>query len=75
MQETKRRLEQRIQEMYKDIKPYMKREDATKELREMCQNCDGYCGIDHDYEECKGKPCFRFWLCYEIEKHTISFGG
>lgn len=75
MREVERRLEQSIQEMYKDIKPYMKREDATKELREMCKNCDGYCGIDHDYEECKGKPCFRFWLCYKIEEHRISFGG
>lgn len=68
-------LERRIEESYNHIKPYLKGEDQNKELREMCKSCDVYCGKEHDYLECRERPCFRFWLCYEYMRWAISFGG
>ena len=66
--------ERQLKECYEHIKPYMDSEETTKELREMCKRCDSYCGSEHDYEECREKPCFRFWLGYEYLKWVNSFG-
>ena len=68
-------LERRINESYEHIRLYLNQEECTKELREMCKNCEKYCGEQHDYEECKDRPCFRFWLCYEYVDRSIAFGG
>lgn len=57
--------EEQLQECYEHMRPYMRNENCTRELREMCQNCEVYCGLEHEYEECRQKPCFRFWLAYK----------
>lgn len=57
-----RKIEKQMQECYEHMLPYMNNESATKELRDMCTSCESYCGKDHDYEECREKPCFRLWL-------------
>lgn len=59
--ETQRQLE----ECYRHMGNYIHDESVTAELREMCKNCKIYCGLQHDFEECKDRPCFRFWLAYE----------
>lgn len=51
--------ENNLQEAYRHIKPYIK---VKKELKELCGNCEEYCGEQHDYEECRQKICFKCWL-------------
>jgi hypothetical protein len=60
-----RKIDKQIEECRNHMKPYMKNEESTNELREMCKCCEVYCGKEHDYDECRNKPCFRFWLAYE----------
>lgn len=50
----------KLKEAYIHAKPYIQH----GELKEMCKNCECWLGKDHDYEECKDKPCFRFWLAF-----------
>ena len=58
------RLEEKLNEAEKHIKPYMDDASETEELREMCKNCECYCGLDHNYEECRNQWCYKFWLAY-----------
>ena len=52
----------KLEEAYAHIKPYIKNES---ELFEMCMTCECWNGKDkHDYDECRNKPCFRFWLAF-----------
>lgn len=69
--------EQNIKECYSHLEPYMKDPKCTKELREMCGHCEKYCGLEHDYSECKENACFRFWLCYKYLnwRNSFCFGG
>lgn len=54
------KVNRKLEQAYVHIKPYM--EDQT-ELYEMCKNCECWKGKQlHDYDECRNKPCFRFWL-------------
>ena len=73
------KLECRIEESYRNVQPYLKNEDITEditnELRKMCNMCEAYCGANHDFEECREKPCFKFWLCYKYMAWCMSFGG
>ena len=55
----------KIDETYDNILPYLDDEETTESLREMCEGCEGYCGENHDYSECRHKPCFIFWLAYK----------
>ena len=66
-------LERRMEEAYQHIKPYFKVERFTKELRKMCQKCDAYCGMEHDYSECRDEQCFKFFLCYEYMSWSIPY--
>lgn len=47
------KIDHQIIECKNHIWPYIKKEECTKELREMCKNCEMYCGLDHDYELCE----------------------
>lgn len=67
------KIDKQIEECRKHMKPYMKNEESTMELREMCESCEVYCGKEHDYDECQNKPCFRFWLAYEYLGWVNSF--
>lgn len=68
-----KKIDGQIEECRKRMKPYMKDEECTHELREMCKSCETYCGEEHNYDECKNKPCFRFWLGYEYLKWESLF--
>ena len=57
----KAKTNERIEECYNHIMPYIKEED---ELKEMCKNCGNWCGENHDYTECKNMMCFKFYLCF-----------
>lgn len=67
------KINEQIEECRKHLKPYMQDEKCTKELRELCKNCETYCGLTHDYEECKDRPCFRFWLGYKYLNWMNAF--
>lgn len=51
-----------LNESYGHIKPYL---NLSPELKEMCSQCERYCGKEHDYEECKNMMCFKFFLAFE----------
>ena len=68
--QTKRQLE----ETYKHMSNYMKDEESTAELREMCKYCERYCGMEHDYKECRDMMCFKFWLAFEYLEWSNSWG-
>jgi hypothetical protein len=67
--------EQKINECYGHISPYLKDKECLKELRKMCDSCEKYCGDEHDYSECKDSQCFKFYLAYEYLEWNASFGG
>lgn len=54
-------VENKIEEAYNHIKPYIK---YSGELKSMCSNCEKYCGDEHDYSECRNLNCFKFYLSY-----------
>ena len=62
-----------LQESYEHIKPYLNNMRETKELRMMCRQCPHYHGKDHDYDTCKNKPCFQFYLAYEYLEWSKSY--
>ena len=68
-EKTKRQIE----ESYNHIESYLDDSEITEELREMCKNCEMYCGMEHDYEECRNNPCFNFWLCFEYMEWRNAF--
>lgn len=60
-----KKTQRNIEEEYENIKPYLKNDDCTKELREMCSHCERYCGKEHDFTECEDMMCFKFFLAYK----------
>jgi hypothetical protein len=62
-----------ILEAYDHIRPYLRKLESTKELREMCNCCEGYCGEQHNYEECRDKMCFKFYLAFKYLDWCNSF--
>lgn len=62
--------ERQLEECYHHIKPYI---NEQKELYDMCKNCESYCGKEHDYEDCRNKNCFKFWLAYEYLEWENSY--
>ena len=68
--------ERQIEESYRHIKPYLSDTDECgKELRKMCEVCEAYYGAEHDWEECRNKPCFKFYLAYEYLEWFNSSDG
>lgn len=67
------KIDKQIEECRKHMESYMQNEESTKDLREMCKSCETYCGATHNYDECKDKPCFRFWLAYEYLNWVNAF--
>lgn len=65
--------ERNLEEAYNHIKNYMKHEDTTEELKEMCSVCELYSGSEHDYEECRNKMCFKFWLAFQYLEWSNAF--
>ena len=69
--ETRKQLD----ESYNHIKPYLNDESITPELRQMCLNCERYCGNEHDYTECCNMMCFKFYLAFEFLEWSNSFNS
>ncbi len=71
MTETQVKVERKLEEVLNrfDIKELAK----EKELIEMCENCEGFCGKDHDYTECRNKKCFKFFLAYHYLQWATSW--
>ena len=67
------KIDEQIEECRKHMEPYMQDQEITEELRQMCMNCESYCGKKHNYEECADRMCFRFWLGYEYLKWCNAF--
>ena len=72
-------LNRRLDDEYNRIKPYLNNTKCCADLHKMCENCDGFMGVaQHNYEDCKNKNCFRFYLAYSILESDIGyelFGG
>lgn len=66
----KKKTENNLKECYSHIKPYIK---DCKELKELCSNCEFYCGKDHNYEECENKICFKCWLALKYLEWYNSY--
>lgn len=73
MNNTDKIVNGKLQEAWKHIKPYMKDKDANKELKDMCKTCEAWCGPQQDYENCRDKPCFKFWLAYQYLSWEASW--
>lgn len=67
------KIDEQIKECREHMRNYMHNEESTMELREMCKSCEAYCGRKHDYDECKDKQCFRFWLAYKYLNWVKAF--
>lgn len=65
-----REFEQRIEESYVHIKPYLAQQD---ELYLMCRDCERWNGKEHDYTECRDRPCFIFWLAFKYLKWSLGY--
>lgn len=61
---------QRLETSYKSYKVYL-RDDEN--LKSMCNSCECYCGNEHDYEECRHKECFCFYLAYKYLYWALSY--
>ena len=70
MTDTQKRVEEKIEEYYNRMSDYIPKDE---ELKEMCQNCECWCGENHDYSECRNKPCFRFFLGYGYLQWATSW--
>ena len=71
----KDKTKRQLKECYEHMEPYIKDENCTEELRTMCKSCELYCGIEHDFTECREKICFQFWLAWQYLEWVNSFGG
>ena len=71
----KKDTERQLNAAYHHIQNYLDDEESTEELREMCQNCEAYAGIEHDYTEYKGKMCFNFYLAFVDLEWKNAFRG
>lgn len=68
-----KKVKDKLSETEQHMKPYMDDMNETEELRAMCKNCEGYCGNQHDYSECRDKWCYKFWLAYEYLEWSSSY--
>lgn len=68
---TDEELNMRLNDTYSRVKPYLKTEHP--ELKKMCETCECWYADGHNYEDCKDKPCFRFWLAHECLHYEIGW--
>ena len=60
-----RRIEEYYQSVFEDY--------GDDEIFDMCKNCEKWNGKDHDYKECRGSACFRFFCAYGYLKWATSW--
>lgn len=68
-----KRVENKLQEVQRLMDGFTDITSMTKELREMCKNCEEYSGGNHDYRECRDKWCYKFWLAYRYLEWSSSW--
>lgn len=69
-------INQHINESYQNIKNYLNEKyilQTAPELLEMCKHCESWCGKSHDYSECEGRMCFKFYLAYNYLKWISTY--
>ena len=55
--------ERQLDESWQNIKPYLNNIAKTQpDLYAMCEHCPHYCGVDHNFEQCLQKFCFKGFL-------------
>ena len=70
----KRSVERKIEEAYVHIKGHLNDTACVPLLHEMCSKCEMWCGTEeHDYSECRYKPCFICFLGFEYMEWCDSF--
>lgn len=69
------KMEKMLTESYNHIQPYLHDYEGSsgKWLQQMCKKCEMYCGEEHDYEECRNKPCFKLFLGCEYTEWELSW--
>lgn len=72
-------MDKNIEDTYRMIKPYLNEPAPHNSGREllhaMCNNCERFCGVlEHDYSECREKPCFKLYLGYEYAEWCETWG-
>lgn len=65
-----KKIQRKLKESYNHIEPYLNEE---KELKNMCQYCEVYCGEKHNYEDCLNMTCFKFYLAYSYLEWETSW--
>ena len=55
-------IKDKLEECYRHIEPYLHDQEI---LTDMCKRCENWMGSEHDYSECREKPCFICYLGYE----------
>ena len=58
-------------EVWNKNKHYMETEEEIEETAEdllpLCQRCNEFKGLEqHNFQECRGKPCMELWLSNEF---------
>lgn len=67
-------IENRLNEEYKRVKYYLNKKNCCNLLHKMCQDCERYMGLEqHDYEECKSRPCFKCYLGFSRFRTYVSY--
>lgn len=65
MSNTSEKVDEKLQEAWEHVKPHIGQESTNAELRKMCEICEAWGGTEHNYKDCRNKPCFKFWLAYQ----------
>lgn len=72
--EIEKVLNERLQDEHKVLKPYLNDKESCPELHKMCNRCEEFLGIvTHNYEDCKDKECFKFYLAYAYLRCCIGY--
>ena len=67
-------LNRRLQDEYKRLKLYLNDKKCCQELHKMCNRCEEFLGTRvHNYEDCKDKECFKFYLAYAYLRCCIGY--
>ena len=65
----------KLNETYQEMKPYLHDKAQYPTLYGMCEKCELWCNEEHDYAECKDRPCFINFLGYAYIDWCDSWEG
>lgn len=67
------KIQNHLEESYNHIEPFLHDSTCCPTLHAMCANCEFWNGKEHDYSECREKPCFINFLGYEYMAWSTSW--